>query len=160
MEVHALFMDMASMIESQGDKIDSIENHVSGARDYIERAKEEMKEARKYDVAARKVSLIPFLRTMHDHHRWPPVLLFFILEKVNFVRHYCCYHHCYPPGGHHTFDLMIEMGSNDRHLQHKCYSRICCRRIVTLSLPARNYELLSCTSHLKSVQIRCYLVKF
>lgn len=155
MEVHALFMDMASMIESQGDKIDSIENHVSGARDYIERAKEEMKEARKYDVAARKVSLVSLFRTMHDHQR---MYSFSFLEKVNFVRHYCCYHHRYPPGGHHTFDLMIGTGSKDRNLQHKCYSRICCRRIVTRSLPARNnFKPLSCMSHLESLQIRFYL---
>lgn len=54
-EVHDLFVDMATLIEKQGDKIDSIENHVSNTRSFVERAKEETTKALEYQGKARTV---------------------------------------------------------------------------------------------------------
>ncbi|XP_041856073.1 syntaxin-2 isoform X3 [Melanotaenia boesemani] len=44
-ELHAMFMDMAMLVETQGDMVNNIENNVSNATEYICRAKEETKKA-------------------------------------------------------------------------------------------------------------------
>ncbi|VDK22148.1 unnamed protein product [Taenia asiatica] len=63
-ELHDMFMDMAMLVESQGEMIDRIEFNVDQAVDYIETAKADTKKAVKYQSAARKVAPsapIPFL---------------------------------------------------------------------------------------------------
>lgn len=55
-EVHDLFVDMATLIEKQGDKIDSIESHITNTRDFVEKAVEQTKEALVYQGKARTVS--------------------------------------------------------------------------------------------------------
>ncbi|VDO10479.1 unnamed protein product [Rodentolepis nana] len=55
-ELHDMFMDMAMLVESQGEMIDRIEFNVDQAVDYIETAKADTKKAVKYQSAARKVS--------------------------------------------------------------------------------------------------------
>ncbi|KAL5970823.1 Syntaxin [Taenia solium] len=63
-ELHDMFMDMAMLVESQGEMIDRIEFNVDQAVDYIETAKADTKKAVKYQSAARKVAppaSIPFL---------------------------------------------------------------------------------------------------
>uniref|UniRef100_A0A4W5KX09 Syntaxin 2 n=1 Tax=Hucho hucho TaxID=62062 RepID=A0A4W5KX09_9TELE len=47
-ELHAMFMDMAMLVENQGDMVNNIENNVSNAAEYIGRAKEETKKAVRY----------------------------------------------------------------------------------------------------------------
>ncbi|KAL3321307.1 Syntaxin-1A [Cichlidogyrus casuarinus] len=54
-ELHDMFMDMAMLVESQGEMIDRIEYNVDQAVDYIESAKADTKKAVKYQSGARKV---------------------------------------------------------------------------------------------------------
>uniref|UniRef100_A0A094ZYG5 Syntaxin n=1 Tax=Schistosoma haematobium TaxID=6185 RepID=A0A094ZYG5_SCHHA len=53
-ELHDMFMDMAMLVESQGEMIDRIEYNVEQAVDYIESAKADTKKAVKYQSSARK----------------------------------------------------------------------------------------------------------
>ncbi|GAA54725.1 syntaxin, partial [Clonorchis sinensis] len=56
-ELHDMFMDMAMLVESQGEMIDRIEYNVEQAVDYIESAKADTKKAVKYQSSARKVGI-------------------------------------------------------------------------------------------------------
>ena len=55
-----MFMDMAMLVESQGEMIDRIEYHVEHAVDYVQTATQDTKKALKYQSKARRVS---FFRT-------------------------------------------------------------------------------------------------
>ncbi|XP_066508184.1 syntaxin-1A isoform X1 [Hoplias malabaricus] len=55
-ELHDMFMDMAMLVESQGEMIDRIEYNVEHAVDYVERAVSDTKKAVKYQSKARRVS--------------------------------------------------------------------------------------------------------
>uniref|UniRef100_A0A6Q2ZN01 t-SNARE coiled-coil homology domain-containing protein n=1 Tax=Esox lucius TaxID=8010 RepID=A0A6Q2ZN01_ESOLU len=55
MELHAVFMDMAMLVENQGDMVNNIEKNVSNAVEYIGRAKEETKKAVRYQRKSRRV---------------------------------------------------------------------------------------------------------
>ncbi|XP_011427919.1 syntaxin-like isoform X1 [Crassostrea angulata] len=53
-ELHDMFMDMAMLVEQQGEMIDRIEYNVEQAVDYIETAKSDTKKAVKYQSKARR----------------------------------------------------------------------------------------------------------
>ncbi|XP_021461492.2 syntaxin-2 [Oncorhynchus mykiss] len=53
-ELHTMFMDMAMLVENQGDMVNNIENNVSNAAEYIGRAKEETKKAVRYQKKSRR----------------------------------------------------------------------------------------------------------
>uniref|UniRef100_A0A8C0EUJ6 Syntaxin-1A n=1 Tax=Bubo bubo TaxID=30461 RepID=A0A8C0EUJ6_BUBBB len=55
-ELHDMFMDMAMLVESQGEMIDRIEYNVEHSVDYVERAVSDTKKAVKYQSKARRVS--------------------------------------------------------------------------------------------------------
>ncbi|KAL7022913.1 hypothetical protein ACKWTF_012428 [Chironomus riparius] len=55
-ELHDMFMDMAMLVESQGEMIDRIEYHVEHAMDYVQTATQDTKKALKYQSKARRVS--------------------------------------------------------------------------------------------------------
>ncbi|XP_061672631.1 syntaxin-2 isoform X3 [Syngnathoides biaculeatus] len=55
-ELHAMFMDMATLVETQGEMVNNIESNVSNAAEYICRAKEETKKAVRYQKKSRRVS--------------------------------------------------------------------------------------------------------
>uniref|UniRef100_A0A3Q3BN10 Syntaxin 2b n=1 Tax=Kryptolebias marmoratus TaxID=37003 RepID=A0A3Q3BN10_KRYMA len=57
-ELHAMFMDMAMLVETQGDMVNNIENNVSNAAEYIGRAKEETKKALRYQKKSRRKYII------------------------------------------------------------------------------------------------------
>ncbi|KAM4709802.1 syntaxin-2 isoform 1-T1 [Discoglossus pictus] len=57
-ELHDMFMDIAMLVETQGEMINSIEKHVQNASDYIEHAKEETKKAVKYQSKSRRKLII------------------------------------------------------------------------------------------------------
>ncbi|KAK1122514.1 syntaxin-1A-like isoform X2 [Acipenser oxyrinchus oxyrinchus] len=44
-ELHDMFVDMAMLVESQGELVNNIEKNVMSSVDYVERAKEETKKA-------------------------------------------------------------------------------------------------------------------
>ncbi|KAM7050399.1 syntaxin-2 isoform 2-T3 [Molossus nigricans] len=53
-ELRELFVDMAVLVETQGEMINNIERNVMSAADYVEQAKEETKRATKYQSRARR----------------------------------------------------------------------------------------------------------
>ncbi|CAJ0967250.1 unnamed protein product [Ranitomeya imitator] len=55
-ELHDMFVDMAMLVESQGEMIDRIEYNVEHSVDYVERAVSDTKKAVKYQSKARRVS--------------------------------------------------------------------------------------------------------
>ncbi|RDD40041.1 Syntaxin [Trichoplax sp. H2] len=57
-ELHEMFLDMAMLVESQGEMIDNIEHNTVNAVDFICSAKEDVKKAVKYQSAARKKKII------------------------------------------------------------------------------------------------------
>ncbi|XP_074603712.1 syntaxin 1A isoform X1 [Brevipalpus obovatus] len=57
-ELHDMFMDMAMLVESQGEMIDRIEYHVEHAREYIETAKQDTKKAREYQSKAKRKQIM------------------------------------------------------------------------------------------------------
>ncbi|XP_033947931.1 syntaxin-2 isoform X1 [Pseudochaenichthys georgianus] len=57
-ELHTMFMDMAMLVETQGDMINNIENNVSNAVEYICSAKEETKKAVRYQQKSRRKYII------------------------------------------------------------------------------------------------------
>ncbi|XP_032803107.1 syntaxin-1A-like isoform X1 [Petromyzon marinus] len=57
-ELHDMFLDMAMLVESQGEMIDRIEYNVEHSVDYVERAVSETKKAVKYQSKARRKKII------------------------------------------------------------------------------------------------------
>ncbi|XP_046841268.1 syntaxin-like [Xenia sp. Carnegie-2017] len=57
-ELHEMFLDMAMLVESQGEMINRIEHNVDNAADYISSAKNETKKAVKYQSKARRKKII------------------------------------------------------------------------------------------------------
>ncbi|CAL8103105.1 unnamed protein product [Orchesella dallaii] len=53
-ELHDLFLEMALLVESQGEVVDRIETHVTGTQDYVEKAREQLKQAEVLQTKARK----------------------------------------------------------------------------------------------------------
>ncbi|KAM9331439.1 syntaxin-2 [Gastrophryne carolinensis] len=57
-ELHDMFMDIAMLVETQGEMINNIEKNVENSVDYIEHAKEETKKAVKYQSKSRRKMII------------------------------------------------------------------------------------------------------
>jgi len=57
-ELHDMFMDMAMLVESQGEMIDRIEYNVEQSVDYVGTAKADTKKAVKYQSGARRKKII------------------------------------------------------------------------------------------------------
>jgi len=57
-ELHDMFMDMAMLVESQGEMIDRIEYNVEHAVEYIEAAKQDTKKAVQYQSKARRKKIL------------------------------------------------------------------------------------------------------
>ncbi|XP_070498032.1 syntaxin-1A isoform X2 [Chironomus tepperi] len=57
-ELHDMFMDMAMLVESQGELVDRIENHVEQGKDYTEVAKKQIYQAAVYAEKARKKKIL------------------------------------------------------------------------------------------------------
>lgn len=56
-ELHDMFVDMAMLVETQGEMINNIEKNVTNAVEYIGHAKEETKKAVRYQKKARRKTL-------------------------------------------------------------------------------------------------------
>nr|XP_010333396.1 syntaxin-3 isoform X7 [Saimiri boliviensis boliviensis] len=56
-ELHDMFMDIAMLVENQGEMLDNIELNVMHTVDHVEKARDETKKAVKYQSQARKVRL-------------------------------------------------------------------------------------------------------
>ncbi|XP_063352849.1 syntaxin 3b isoform X1 [Pelmatolapia mariae] len=57
-ELHDMFVDIAMLVESQGDLVENIEQNISKSVDHIEAAKEQTKKAVRYQTKARKKLVI------------------------------------------------------------------------------------------------------
>ncbi|TMS01775.1 Syntaxin-1B [Larimichthys crocea] len=57
-ELHDMFVDMAMLVESQGEMIDRIEYNVEHSVDFVERAVSDTKKAVKYQSQARKKKIM------------------------------------------------------------------------------------------------------
>ncbi|XP_035218177.1 syntaxin-1A-like isoform X2 [Stegodyphus dumicola] len=53
-ELHDMFLDMAVLVENQGELIDRIEYHVQNAADYVDKAATDVNRATRYQSKARK----------------------------------------------------------------------------------------------------------
>merc|ERR1712241_610207 len=60
-ELHDMFMDMAMLVESQGEMIDRIEYHVEHAVYYVQTATQDTKKALKYQSKARRKKIMMLL---------------------------------------------------------------------------------------------------
>lgn len=60
-ELHDMFVDMAMLVESQGEMIDRIEYNVEQSVDYVETAKMDTKKAVKYQSKARRKKILIFI---------------------------------------------------------------------------------------------------
>ncbi|MEQ2160540.1 hypothetical protein GOODEAATRI_000228 [Goodea atripinnis] len=65
-ELHDMFVDIAMLVESQGDIIDNIEQNVSQSVDHIIQAKEETKKAVRYQTKSRKGGMIDRIESNMD----------------------------------------------------------------------------------------------
>uniref|UniRef100_A0A8D0RXP2 Syntaxin-3 n=1 Tax=Sus scrofa TaxID=9823 RepID=A0A8D0RXP2_PIG len=90
-ELHDMFMDIAMLVENQGEMLDNIELNVMHTVDHVEKAREETKRAVKYQGQARKslISLQPcgatlvvfsWERSVHGfpEREWDPFLCFLV----------------------------------------------------------------------------------
>ncbi|KAK7864766.1 hypothetical protein R5R35_012262 [Gryllus longicercus] len=57
-ELHDMFMDMAMLVESQGELVDNVEYHVSQAKEMVDEAKEQVGKAIQYQTSARKKKIL------------------------------------------------------------------------------------------------------
>lgn len=57
-DLRAMFMDMALLVETEGDMVNNIEKNISSAAEYIGLAKEETKKAVRYQKKSRRKFLI------------------------------------------------------------------------------------------------------
>ncbi|XP_026113477.1 syntaxin-2-like isoform X1 [Carassius auratus] len=57
-ELHDMFVDMAMLVETQGEMIDNIEKNVNNAVEYVSQAKVETKKAVRYQTQARRKHII------------------------------------------------------------------------------------------------------
>jgi len=57
-ELHDMFMDMAMMVEQQGEMVNQIEYNVANASSYVEEAKNQTSKAVKYQSSARRKKII------------------------------------------------------------------------------------------------------
>ncbi|KAG4111454.1 hypothetical protein ERO13_D13G105501v2 [Gossypium hirsutum] len=54
LELHQVFLDMAVMVEAQGEQMDDIEHHVMNASHYVKDGSKELNNAKRYQRSSRK----------------------------------------------------------------------------------------------------------
>ncbi|CAL5342548.1 unnamed protein product [Camellia sinensis] len=57
-ELHQVFLDMAALVEAQGQQLNNIESHVAHASSFVRRGTEQLQEAREYQKSSRKWTCI------------------------------------------------------------------------------------------------------
>ena len=58
LELHQVFLDMAVMVEAQGEQMDNIEHHVINASHYVQDGTKNLKQAKVYQRGSRKCMCI------------------------------------------------------------------------------------------------------
>ena len=80
-ELHEMFIDIATLIEAQGEMVNRIDSHVTQAVDYTERAMTDTKKALEYQQAARRKKIMMLLCMMIGG----PLLAYMVLKYLGFV---------------------------------------------------------------------------
>ncbi|PSR95314.1 Syntaxin-124 like [Actinidia chinensis var. chinensis] len=57
-ELHQVFLDMAALVEAQGQQLNNIESHVAHASSFVRRGTEQLQEAREHQKSSRKWTCI------------------------------------------------------------------------------------------------------
>ncbi|KAL3509473.1 hypothetical protein ACH5RR_028874 [Cinchona calisaya] len=57
-ELHQIFLDMAALVEAQGQQLNDIESHVAHASSFVRRGTDQLQEAREYQKSSRKCTCI------------------------------------------------------------------------------------------------------
>ncbi|CAA3023864.1 syntaxin-124-like [Olea europaea subsp. europaea] len=60
-ELHQIFLDMAALVEAQGQQLNDIESHVAHASSFVRRGTENLQEAREYQKSSRKCTCIAII---------------------------------------------------------------------------------------------------
>ncbi|KAH1054944.1 hypothetical protein J1N35_033009 [Gossypium stocksii] len=60
-ELHQVFLDMAALVEAQGQQLNDIESHVAHASSFVRRGTEQLEEAREHQKASRKWTCIAII---------------------------------------------------------------------------------------------------
>lgn len=60
-ELHQVFLDMAALVEAQGQQLNDIESHVAHASSFVRRGTDQLQEAREYQKNSRKWTCIAIL---------------------------------------------------------------------------------------------------
>lgn len=60
-ELHQVFLDMAALVESQGQQLNDIESHVAHANSFVRRGTQQLETAREYQKNSRKWTCIAIL---------------------------------------------------------------------------------------------------
>ena len=58
LELHQIFLDMAVMVEAQGEQLDDIQHHVMNAAQYVSDGTKNLKTAKDYQRSSRKCMCI------------------------------------------------------------------------------------------------------
>ncbi|CAA0825101.1 Syntaxin-124 [Striga hermonthica] len=79
-ELHQIFLDMAALVEAQGQQLNDIESHVAHASSFVRRGTEQLQEAREYQKGSRKwycvaVLLVIVLVALLTFPVWSQLLL-------------------------------------------------------------------------------------
>uniref|UniRef100_A0A8C2XMR3 Syntaxin-3 n=1 Tax=Cyclopterus lumpus TaxID=8103 RepID=A0A8C2XMR3_CYCLU len=86
-ELHDMFVDIAMLVENQGDIVDNIEQNVSKSVDHITVAKEQTKKAIRHRTKARKKMILIVVVCAVD------VLIFLIVILTQTRSQACCFYH-------------------------------------------------------------------
>nr|XP_050849822.1 syntaxin-1A isoform X1 [Vespula vulgaris] len=84
-ELHDMFMDMAMLVESQGEMIDRIEYHVEHAVDYVQTATQDTKKALKYQSKARRSMYVHMCTYIHAHY----IIYYIIYIHIYYILSVC-----------------------------------------------------------------------
>ena len=85
-ELHQIFLDMAALVEAQGQQLNDIESHVAHASSFVKRGTENLVEAREYQKSSRKwtcyaILLVIVLIIVLLYPVWAPHLINAITKK-------------------------------------------------------------------------------
>lgn len=58
MELHQIFLDMAALVEAQGQQLNDIESHVAHASSFVRRGTEQLHDAKEYQKSSRKCACL------------------------------------------------------------------------------------------------------
>ncbi|GAB4826631.1 hypothetical protein Ancab_033526 [Ancistrocladus abbreviatus] len=77
-ELHQVFLDMAALVEAQGQQLNNIESHVAHASSFVRRGTEQLQDAREYQKGSRKWTCIALILGL-------VLIILILLPLLNFI---------------------------------------------------------------------------